>query len=330
MLYTREELDKVSDPKNTEPGSTPEILSELLRKLYAGEKMLLSEQIAVCNILPILHSSEDDSTLNPYDFPELDIAQFLRVHSTYFRNLNGHYPAHDWKGEIPREQVIKDIAFLNRHYEEWKELISKTNHKSELLIMALSETNNQLKDLIKYQKRDFVGSNLAEYQKKSTTLFGKKAYYLLQEYYEFKDKNFIEFEVSGVIIRIDAFGYFHTLTRHFSALTRDHLDDKDFHIDNVNYRYLPDNIETILLVYDKPENKYLFDNNHLMFSIGGKPYSIRFKKMNRPKRGGGEIEYYRFQTFYPVSDPNELRKFNSIKRLDFPPFKTAFNTRSES
>lgn len=330
MTYTRKELDKVSNPRNTNPTTTPDILTDLLGKLHSGDKMLLSEQVAVCNILPILHSAEDDSTLDPYDYPDLDTAQFLRIHATYFRNLNGNYLTYDWKGEIPREQVAKDITFLDRHYDEWKVLLAEDNHREELLIMALSETRNQLKDLGAYQKKARLGSILANYQKKSTILFGKKAYYLLLEYYEFKDKKFIEFEAHGDIVRIDAFGYYHTLTRHFSSLTREHLMDKDFHVENLNHRYMPDNVETIVKEFAKKGNKHFFDNKHLMFSIGEKPYSLRFKEINRPKVGGGTITYQRFQTIYPISDPSELNKFNSTERLRFPPFESAFNELTES
>lgn len=280
--------------------------------------------------MPILRNEHGANAFYVEDYEQLDVANFLRTHANYFNNLNGHYPEYDYYGRIPPQQVVKDLRLINRHCNGWLKELANPNQREELLLMALSETRNQLKALAKYQTTALIGSRLAEYQKKATVLFGKKAYHLLQEYYEFKDENFIEFEVSGLMIRVDAFGYYHTLTRHFSSLTREHLADKDFHIDNLCHRYMPDNIESILREYDKKENQHLFDNNHLMFSIGGKPYSLWFKRMARPKKGGGETEYYRFQTFYPVSDPEELKKFNSIKRLDFPPFKTAFNTRAES
>ena len=330
MSYSRKELDKLSNPRENNQEESEVMYSHLLSKLHTDEEMTITEKITVGSILPLLHSSEDNSTLDLYNYPKIEDAHFLNVHSTYFKNLNGHYPQFDWRGEIDKNQVKKDIELLNRHYEGWKEELKKTDQKDELLIQALSETRTQLKDLKKYQDKERIGSNLAEYQRKSTILFSKKAYFLVKEYYEYKSKNFTEFEVNSELVRVDGFGYYHTLTRHYSALSRDHLFNKDFHIANLNHRYLPDNVEVILKEFNKMGNKEHFNKEHLMFSIGGKPYSIRFKEMTKNIKGGGQISYYRFQTIYPISDPQELEKFNSAHRLDFEPFESEFNKLKDS
>jgi hypothetical protein len=326
MNYTRREIDKLTNPRNGEPEKSQALFTELLKKLINKQPLSIRESIAICDVLPILegHNPKVLST-NPKDYDACRIPYFLKWHTYFYSDLNGNLPKFNHMGDEYDKEFVKEIAaYLEEESKNWSEVVENTDHKAPLLKIISKETRVQLKDLSRFQERTHPGTKLRAYQKKEVILFSKKAHYLVDEFYEEKSSLSEEIIIDGNCVQIGAIGYFHTLMRHYAQTSKEHNQDKDFHIDNLNYRYLPENIVTILKEFQKSENKGEFDKKHTMISIENKPYSMRFLRKQRTVDGGKLEDYFVFNTIYPISDNDELRLFNNEKRLNYPKFESAF------
>lgn len=307
MSYSRDLLRLLDDPDISEPQESQEVVSKLLEKLYASEAMTLAEKTFICRKLPLIHSSENlDQPLDPYDFPLCEEVLFRIRYIIYFNNVNGWYPALDWRGEIPPVQKEKDLQLINRHYSLWSEVINRTDHNDGILQHISKETRHHIKEIKRFCKRQFVGSNRRDYLIKSLVLHSKYMHYVVLEFYEENEQvELLEFE--GKFIRIDAFSFIHILFRHYAQIIKEYQVGKSYHGELIDYKDLPKELMKFIGNYLSIAANS-FDSQKIYFTLENQLYAIWFRSIKRDVHGGQTVEELRVQTFYPVDDPKELER----------------------
>jgi len=306
MNYTRKKLDSLRNTKS-KPIDFDDIVQVLVNKVEKDEEISLAEQQFVCGIVEML---KDENNIVAYDIHKKTSCKdylFKNRYLLYHQDLNGHKKVINYDGEISFEKKKKDVAFLEKEYQEWDSFSKNKLSGSELINYVAQETNYQLKELDKYCDRLNIGSNLKKYLKKSIVLHGKYIFLLVKEFYqELGDKEEIII-VNDQKILIDAFTYVHTMFRHFAESIKEHQSGKSYHFDeNIGFKIIPEFLSKILDCYKNiPESK-AFNNKNLFIKFNGQIYALWFKLFSKYLKEQGQVKYFRLQTFYPVKNQSDL------------------------
>jgi hypothetical protein len=194
MTYSRNKLEslRLSERK---PPEFDAIGQDLVTKVLSHEEINLAEQQFVCGIVEMLRNDRYELVFDLNDYPSCADYLFRSKYLLYFNNLNGHKPVMNYNGEVSASQILNDISFLQKKYEEWSVVIeSKLNGISNINYVA-QETKYQSKELNKYCNSLSIGRNQKEYLTKSIVLHGKYIYLLVKEFYQEQGTDRIEINV---------------------------------------------------------------------------------------------------------------------------------------
>ena len=126
------------------------------------------------------------------------------------------------------------------------------------------------------------------------------------------DKQIIELNNEKILI--DSFTYVHIMFRHYSERIKEHQVDKSYHFDeNIGFKIIPNFIFELLNCYKSEIINQHFNNTNLYFVINNTTYGIYLKAVVKHLKGNIKIKYFRFQTFYPIEDLNDLKRLKSYK-----------------
>ena len=315
MTYTREKLHSLNSQKE-KPENYEEVVQELANKVFAKEKISLAEEHFVCGIIENLRNKDGVKDLDIYEINSCENYLFRDRYLIYFNDLDGYKPAFNFTGEIPFNEKKKDIAFLQKQYEDWKNLIANKLNGTELINYVSQETNSQLRELEKYCSKLQIGSNRKEYLKKSIILHGKYIFLLVKEFYQELGKNEEIIELHGKQILIDSFTYVHTMFRHFAEQIKLHQKNKSYHFDeNIGFKTIPNFLSDAIKCYKQSQESHSFNNNNLYIIFNKKKYAIWFRPFTKHLKGNRKVEYLRVQTFYPITNIEDLKKLSHHEEI---------------
>lgn len=306
MAYSRELLRELEDPSTADDEIVISFAGDLFSRVHTDcESLSIAEKDWICRKIQIVHNDKDDR-LDPFDFPCCSDAMFNIRYILYFNNIEGWYPAYDWKGEIPPDKKKRDLTLLNQSYVEWKNVIERTNHTNDLLRNIATETRHHLKEIGRFCNQTFTGYNRKKYLEKSIILNSKYMHRMVLSFY---DENPIKenIEVDGKLVRIDSFAYVHILFQHYSKLIKEYQIGKTYHDEVLDYKNLPLEIKRILNAYSEVSND-TFDGQKVYFYLMDKLHAIWFRLIKTSIKAGRVLEEHKVQTLYPVEDPKELER----------------------
>lgn len=305
MVYSRKYLKTLN--KNAPIEEVQKVTNDLLQRIHDDQPLSMAERHWICPFMEIIKSSEDNKALDPFDFPGCKEALFRDRYLYYTNNVNGWRPARDFFGEIPPERMARDLELLEKEGRDWESKIKVTNHSDSILKFTSKEVRDQLKAITNYCK-DVYGYNREKNLQKMYLLHSKYMYYMVCEYYEEYDSE-IEIELDREKLYIDAFAYIHILSRHFAQNVKEHLSDKSYHDNRIDHQNLPDQLFDIIVNYKSIKPKS-FDKRKIYFKMGNDVFVIWLKtdKGTQPHR-------LRVNSFYPVTDPTELKAIENYSNL---------------
>ncbi|MCH4824611.1 hypothetical protein ML462_15665 [Gramella lutea] len=315
MTYTREKLQSLNSQKER-PENYEEVVQELANKVFDEEKISLAEEHFVCGIIENLRNKDGVKDLDIFELDSCENYLFRDRYLIYFNDLNGYKPVFNFNGEIPLNEKNRDVAFLQKQYEDWKTLIAKKLNGTELINYVSQETNSQLKEIEKYCSKLLIGSNRKEYLKKSIILHGKYIFLLVKEFYQELGKNEEVIELNGKQILIDSFTYVHTMFRHFAQQIKHHQENKSYHFDeNIGFKTIPNFLSDAIKCFKQSEESDSYKSDRLYIIFNEKKYAIWFRPFKKHLKGNRKVEYLRVQTFYPITNSADLEKLSHHKEI---------------
>jgi len=320
MPYSKDYLDKLGNTNTSTVKERNVVISELFHKLSQGcEKLSIVEKDWICLYIQIV-ANENDKFFDPYDFPCCKESIFYDRYLNYFNNLDGLLPVKNWNRIVTGTEKNRDIQMLESHHLQWKKTIEITDHSDNLLQNVSVETRHHIKEIKKFCKNEFLGSNKERALIKSMILQSKFFFRNVQVYYE--ENNQREFyQIDGKKVVIDSFGFIHILFRHYGQLIKEHQFQKSYHIEGLDYKNLPKEMIAIITAYSKISSGQ-FDGKKIYLKIKEKIYCICFREIKTNVKDRGTISEFRLQTFYPLEDTKKLLKItknfsNEIESGDF-------------
>jgi len=313
MHYTREKLDsfEMADRDRKEFNSA---IEDLVPRVLNGEKVSLAEEEFACSIIRTLR--KENSSEYAYNIKDIANCKNYRFRSTYllyFNNVNGSKPATDIYGEIPFAQKTIDATYLHQEYLNWLKLLETKENEQDLIGNIARETKAQIKEIIKYANRRFLGSRYQEYLKKSIVLHSKFIYLTIKETFEEIGNEEFIIEIDGKNLQIDSYSFVHILFRHYSQIIKEHQQDKTYHFDeNIDYKDIPNILKNIVECYKVTVPNSTFNGQKIYVLINNEIYAIWLRKITKHLKGNTQVEYFRVQTFYPVNDSKELSAISTF------------------
>ncbi|MEX0287952.1 MAG: hypothetical protein AB3N14_02485 [Flavobacteriaceae bacterium] len=315
-MPSRKELSKLyRDP--VKPTGYDRLVQDLCDRVFNSEEISLAEEQFIGGIIEQLRKGDGSRAFKIEDYESCMNYHFRSRYLRYVNDLNGHREVMDYDGPIPISRKQKDVAFLQRTYEEWEHCLSDKTNGFQLINYVAQETYQQLKQLEKYAKTIQIGGNYKEYLRKTLILHGKYIYLLVKEFYQELGKAYEVIDLNGHKILIDGFTYVHTMFRHFSSHIKKHQTDKSYHFDtNIGFKEIPNFLIDAIHAYGViPESK-AFDQRKIYFAYNSNPYAIWFRPFKKDLKGGQREEYLRAQTFYPIENPAERSKLSEMIPLE--------------
>ena len=315
MKYSRKELQSIINQKSKSE-NFDNIVQTLADKVFTAEEISLAEEQFVCRIIENLRDAKNEKCLNIEDYSSCKNYLFRSRYLQYFNDLNGNKKIFNLNGEIPIEKKRIDVSFLQKEYEDWSLFIDDKLKGNEIINYVSQETKYQINKLDKYCEKFQIGSNRKKYLKKSLVLHGKYIFLLVKEFYQELGKKEEIIELNDKKILIDSFTYVHTMFRHFSEQIKEHQINKSYHFDeNVGFKAIPDFLLRAIECYKKIPESNTFNNRNLNIIFNDKIYAIWFKPFIKYLKGNKRVDYYRVQTFYPITnkiDLDELKDYEQI------------------
>ena len=152
--------------------------------------------------------------------------------------------------------------------------------------------------------------------KKSITLHSKFIYLTIKETYEELASEEYIVEIDSKNLLIDSYSFVHILFRHYSQMIKEHQQDKTYHFNKIiDYKNIPVILKNIIECYKVTIPKNTFNGQKIYLLINNETYAIWFRKIPKHLKGNIQVEYFRVQTFYPVTDIKELLSIRFLKVL---------------
>lgn len=312
-MPSRKELSELyRDP--TKPKHYDSIVQELFTRAHNNEPLSLAEELFIGGIIEQLRNKDGKRAHKIEDFEGCKNYHFRSRYLKYVNDLNGHREIMDYNGPVSKPQKEKDVAFLQKTYEEWEAYLENKSTGFGLINYVAQELKYQLKELDKYTLRLQIGSRYKDYLRKILFLHSKYIYLLVKEFYEELGTNEEQIEIQGEEILVDGFTYVHTMFRHFAAHIKKHQIKKSYHFDeNIGFKEVPDFLLNAL--HNFKTLKLPLNKRHLYFSFNDTPYAIWFRPFKKSLPGNIQNEYLRVQTFYPIENTREYTKLSTMTLL---------------
>lgn len=190
---------------STKPTAYDDIVQELYTKTYNNESLSLAEELFIGGIIEQLRDKDGNRAHKIEDFEGCKNYHFRSRYLKYVNDLNGHREIMDYNGPVLKHQKEKDVAFLQKTYEEWEAHLEKKTNAFGLINYVAQELKHQLKESDKYAIRLQIGSLYKEYLRKTLFLHGRYIYLLVMEFYEELGENEEQIEVLCEEILVDGF-----------------------------------------------------------------------------------------------------------------------------
>lgn len=310
MIFAREYLNFTK--KSFE--EKQQVLQILLTAATKGQSLTLSEAKFIGSFLALAESEDDagrDILRQIYE--QLPGYHFWTLYLKYYSDVNGEGTVYDAKGPISNEVKAKDIAFLDEAYQDWSEVISKTNHKHTMLQYLSKESRDDIKAALQYAKQIGDGGRRRDSITKSLVLHSKFVFSKIAEYYEEYDVKKDVLQLCSHEVVIDSFAFAHVAIRHMAPRTKFGRPGKTFFNDrSIIIDELPQIIKAILLEYSRFINCQHFDGRRIYFRLNNVNYVIWFQKFSRNVKGGGVTEFLRVETFYPAELKNDATAITEL------------------
>lgn len=312
MKYSIDELE-LKNNTFEEAVRTREIFDEIKSRDEKGEKIYEHEKNFFCK--GVMLSKDDDGVIEDYNC--CDSFKFKFLYLVYYDNLTlkgKHYkPQGVAISEVPKDEVKKDLFYLWKVADEWKDIINDTRISDELLKQIAKETraeinllNTQLEPKITFEYNTALRSLL---------LSSKYLYLMALEIYEVYDPNDMIFELNGVTIEFNEYSIIHILKRHFAEVTKKYVSDKSYHSQMVDPRIMYIQLKDIFNQIDK-SGVYNSDSiNKLTFVLNGIIYQVWINERTKSIKGKGNVIYNRLETFYPLIKTEDIDKLNEEYEL---------------
>lgn len=309
--YTVEELD-FKDGSEPEQIRTRKVFEDLKEKAINNKVFLEREKDFFYTGLKLSEFNDGQ----PENFEVCKNPIFRELYLTYFHNnLSEPFFKHKkGKGivEVGYQEKIKDFKVLMNISDTWGKEIKIENHKDKILQELSIETRRDLKELDnKYPSllRRFKKSQ-DEYRlkKDKIILHSKFIYLLVKSVIENNDAKDFEIPFSGEIVEFTVFSLIHIVSRHYAEPIKDNLD-KTYHYENFYPTELHIDLNNILLEIDKANLININQTDNIIFKFRKIVYQLYIQKKWESRKGKGNVQIFRIQTFYPIySEP----KLNSI------------------
>jgi hypothetical protein len=297
--------------KDLDKGSV--MLQNLVNLAEAGGTLSLAEEEYTCSFLAVSRDKpEGGSFLDLHEISFCKNYSFTGCYLAYENNLDGLLTAYNAFGPIARDITAKDAAFLEAQYQDWLQIINKTNHSEQLLQHVAAESRRHLKNGGKYAQSSLMGSRMRNNFLKAIALHSKYLYLKVREFYQELGTTEQVLHKCGYEIVIDSFAYFHVLFRHFAPRATRYQNDASYITDQtIIPENLPNQLLGFLIEYFDNIPCAQFDNHRTYIRHNRVVYAIWFKDVQRHIKGVVQ-PVLRVQTFYPVTLPAELKYITSL------------------
>jgi hypothetical protein len=317
--YTVEELN-LKNESEEEQVRTRKIFDDLKNRATDNKKFFEREKDFFCTCLKL----SDLNDGKPEDFDVCKDSIFKELYLTYFHNnLSEPFYKHK-KGngivQVGHHEKIKDFKILMNISDQWYEEIKIENHSDRILQELSIETRRELKDLdTKYPPllRKFAKKQDDYRLKKDKIILQSKFIYLLvKSVIENNDEKDFQIPFSGEIVEFTIFSLVHIVSRHYSEAIKDN-PDKTYHYENFYPTELHIDLNNILLEIDKANLIDINKTDNIIFKFRKIVYQLYIQKKWESRKGKGNIQIFRIQTFYPIYSELKLNglaeNFNEIE-----------------
>jgi len=178
----------------------------------------------------------------------------------------------------------------------------------------------ETRDEIKSLKSSGIDVESDEYDKKINEIHYYSKYLYIHTSRVFGLKGIEEKVVllNSKDIHINYYTIVHIMNRHFSPNQKQYESDKTFFTPDIMFDELIDFLSEII---DSIDKSGFYDTDppyKISIRYKDKPYQIYFNKVTKQKEGSGNYECYRINTFYQISEPEDLKKLEgqSIERIN--------------
>ena len=197
----------------------------------------------------------------------------------------------------------KELGILEKNFNEWSTIISKTNHSNELFQYIAKEARDEIKN---YDQSQLFGSSLMYKKgKKRIVLRSRYVKLVVELVFDRIGKEYIELNLNKFIIHIDQYSMVHIMNRHYAQSQKSHLQGKSFFTPEINTYDIISTLESIIHAI---ETSSLFQGepDKMTIRYKGRYYHLYFKKVVKSEKGRGNYRVARVNTFYPVEDESGL------------------------
>ena len=309
--YSRHELETLTKGSNFGSESHKQIIQDLLDRAHKNESMTYAESETVCRFMELSISEHPKDDFDISKFEVCNDYHFKSLYLTYHNNLNGSKPARNFLGSISISQKQIDIQKLEDFHNEWYPRVRKFNNKDSLLNTIASEFKDEFKHLDNLHSSQGWGNNLYKAKIKSVSLHSKYVYLTVKAIFEEND-NPIILNLNNYEVHIDQSSLVHILRGHYAGVVKQFDTGKSFHLDkSIKHLELPNHLKEILDLIGVSGKLPNHQIEHIPIRYNGEIYSIWTKKVKAHKKGVGQTEFMRLQTFYPVTEQQDLNKISA-------------------
>jgi hypothetical protein len=315
MPYRIDELDLKNDSE-AEQKRTRDIFEDLRDKTVRSESLTEHEKDFFCKGVHLSHF--DDGRIEQYSCCSNYKFKFLYL--CYFHNLLGYgsyqKPLGTSTYSPKRGEIENDIAYLSSVSTNWLNQINIQNHTEELLKQISKETRDALKEVEKSKGLLLFRRDKENYllNRRATLLQSKYIYCKALQIFEMFDRQDFILNLNGQSIEINEFSIIHVLSRHFSQITKQN-PTKSFHNEDFDPKILNKQLKAI---FDEIENSGVYTDqsiNKITFKYEGIDYRVWVNKRTKQVAGTGNVEFNRLETFYPLTDQEEVMDINDNYEL---------------
>lgn len=306
--YTRHDLETLTKGNNFGSVRHKQVIQDLLDRAHKNQPMSYAESETVCRFMELSISEDPKDNFDITKFEVCNDYHFKGLYLIYHNNLNGAKPARNFLGPISISQKQIDIQKLDDINNEWYPKVRKFNNKDSLLNTIASEFKDEFKHLDKLYNSSEWGYNLYKAKIKSISLHSKYVYLTVKAFFEEND-NPIIINLNTHQIHIDKSSLVHILRGHYAGIVKQFDTGKSFHLDkSIKHLELPNHLKEILELIGMSNKLPLDQLEHIPIRYNGEIYSIWTKQVKMHLKGGGQTEFTRLQTFYPVTEKKDLDK----------------------
>ncbi len=318
MKYRINDLTLKND-SSEEQERTRNIFEDLKTKIDNNIEINEHEKDFYCRCVEL--SEFDNEKVS--DFNSCKNYYFKSLYLVYFYDLTGNSIYSKFKGASlynpSKFEIQRDLKYLKSIASEWKNCIEITNHKNELKKSIAKETRIELKEYKKSVGKLIFRRDKNNYEIKilSILLQSKYLYCIALLIFEKHKKEDFVLELNQKTIEINEHSIIHILNRHFSQITKTHLN-KTFHDKNIIPEYLNIQLKQIFNQIDNSELYKELSIDRIAFKYMDNDYTVWIKEKTKQVKGKGNMVYNSLETFYPIVEQRDVEYINSctLKKIN--------------